>query len=337
MKILVLTQKMDRDDPGLGFFHDWIEKFASRFEFITVICLYKGKCELPTNVKVLSLGKEGGESHIKYLYRFYKYIWRERKNYDAVFVHMNQEYVILGWKVWWILRKPIYMWRNHHAGSVLTDLASVFCTKVFCTSKFSYTAKYKKTILMPIGVDTEVFGRQYSVDRKKNSILFLARIAPVKKPDLLVEALNSISDKDYRATVLGDALPKDSPYYEIIKAKANPKIVFEKGIPNSETPAIYAAHEIFVNLSSSGMYDKTIIEAMAAGCLVLASNENLRGQISDDFVFREGDRSELALKLKQLLSYSAVQKENARMSLKEFASMHSLSALTEKLYKEISK
>src|SRR3989338_3997811 len=97
MKLLIITQKVDKNDPILGFFHRWLEEFAKNVEKLTVICLGKGEYDLPENVRVLSLGKESGHSKIKYLRRFYKYIWMERKNYDAVFVHMNPEYVILGW------------------------------------------------------------------------------------------------------------------------------------------------------------------------------------------------------------------------------------------------
>jgi len=109
MKLLIITQKVDINDDILGFFHGWIEKLAEKFEQIIVICLQKGKYNLPDNVKVLSLGKEQYlyHSHIirrlVFLYNFYKDIFRERKNYDTILVHMNPIYVLLGglfWKLW---------------------------------------------------------------------------------------------------------------------------------------------------------------------------------------------------------------------------------------------
>ena len=44
------------------------------------------------------------------------------------------------------------------------------------------------------------------------------------------------------------------------------------GIPHSQTPNIYRTHKIFVNTSPSGMLDKTIFEAAASGCIVLAAS-----------------------------------------------------------------
>lgn len=135
MNLLILTQKVDRDDPILGFFHRWIEEFSNHCDKVTVICLSLGKYDLPKNVKVLSLGKEEqlrkrpdlgnfkrsvlGEqlNRLKYIWHFYKYIWQERKNYDSVFVHMNQEYVLLGGLIWKLFGKKVMLWRNHPDGS----------------------------------------------------------------------------------------------------------------------------------------------------------------------------------------------------------------------------
>ena len=72
MKLLIVTQKVDKNDPILGFFHRWIEEFARHVEFVTVICLGVGEYSLPVNVKVLSLGKEKKKSRLKYIFMFYK-------------------------------------------------------------------------------------------------------------------------------------------------------------------------------------------------------------------------------------------------------------------------
>lgn len=343
MKILIITQSVDKKNPVLGFFHRWIEEFSKKFENIVVICLEQGEHTLPSNVKVLSLGKEKGKSRLKYFWNFYKYIWGERKNYDAVFVHMNQEYVLLGWKSWWLLRKKIYLWRNHTKGNWLTSLAVLFCKRVFCTSKFSYTAKYKKTVIMPVGIDTEVFKvDNFPQIRKENSILFLGRIAPIKAPDLLIDALIQIKNLPWILSIVGNAYPKDADYYENLKQKVleeglQDKIKFLPGISNLETPAIYSAHDIFVNISPSGLYDKTIFEAALCGCLLLVSNENLRGEINDIFIFDRENPEELVLKLKTLLALGETEKETYQKELRAFAEKHDLHILSEKLFDIISR
>ena len=96
MKLLIITQVIDKNHPVLGFFHRWVEEFAVHCEHVHVICLQKGVFDLPVNVTVHSLGKEDGVSRATYLLRFYKNIWQLRHEYDSVFVHMNQLYVLLG-------------------------------------------------------------------------------------------------------------------------------------------------------------------------------------------------------------------------------------------------
>lgn len=335
MKLLIIAQKIDVNDPVLGFFHRWVVEFSKKCESITVICLYKGEHSLPNNVKVLSLGKENGESKIKYIFNLYKYIWNERKNYQNVFVHMNQEYILLAGFFWKIFGKKIYMWRNHHAGNMLTDIASFFCEKVFCTSKFSYTAKYNKTEIMPVGIDLDIFKPNNNIKRISKSILSIGRISPSKNIHILVDVVKKINDQNIKVDVYGDSIPKDTQYYNELKEKAGSLINFYKGIPNTETVNVYSAHDIFVNLSSSGMYDKTIFEAMACGCIVIASNDNLRGEISDDLIFKQGDIDELKNKIERVMNYSEKERLDVLSRLNAFSNKHSLLILSDRLFKVI--
>lgn len=346
MRLLIITQKIDRDDPVLGFFHGWIEEFSKHFRSIVVVCLLKNRYDLPGNVAVLSLGKEKWRSKAKYIFLLFYFSLRYFNRYDAVFVHMNEEYVVLAGWLWRLMGKKVYMWRNHHAGNRMTDIASIFCNKVFCTSKYSYTAKYKKVVLMPVGIDINKFnppaGGESSIrqpaEKAKNSILFLGRIAKTKNVDIFVEALGLLKKRgiEFSADIYGDALPKDVKYYEKIKSRATELeldgvLKFNAGVPNYETPEIYNTHEVYVNLSSSGMYDKTIFEAMACGCLVLASNDNLKGQIDDKFILNNREPEEVAEKLTVVFTLSEQEKQKIISKNIKFAETQSLSDLAVKL------
>ena len=342
MKLLILTQKVDRNDPILGFFHRWVEEFAKHAEGIVVICLEKGEYNLPKNVEVLSLGKEEDVSRLTYIIRFYKYIWQERKNYDSVFVHMNQEYVLLGGIFWKMKNKKVLMWRNHPEGSFLTDIAMFFSDKVLYTSTFSYTAKHKhknKGIKMPAGIDTRTFYRDKSIVRKKKSILFLSRISPIKRPDILIDAL-SILDKsgvDFTASIYGDSLDKDVEYYKKIRGQATSleekgKIVFHKGVPNMQVPDIYNQHELFVNATPSGSFDKAILEAMASGCITIVFNQSFKNILSEQLLFNEGSSLSLYEKLRTALSFGDQEREKHEKDLNQYVTQHDISALSSKLF-----
>src|SRR3990167_8826480 len=139
MRLLIFTQKVDKNDSVLGFFHTWIKEFAKRADEVIVICLYKGEVDLPENITVYSLGKEVSNSQfsifkkIKYTISLFHYLFLIRGSYDNVFVHMNQEYVLLAGLYWRLKNIPIYMWRNHPRGNIFTRLAVWLSTKTFCT------------------------------------------------------------------------------------------------------------------------------------------------------------------------------------------------------------
>ena len=289
MRLLIITQKVDKADPILGFFHRWIEEFAKNFEKVTVICLEKGEYNLP-GVKVLSLGKEQIGQHrmlakIIYVWRFYKYIWEERVNYDAVFVHMNEEYVLLAGDIWRLLGKRIYLWRNHAKGNWRTRLAVLLSHKVFYTSPQSFTAQFKKAVQMPIGVDTDFFKPDPKVARLSNSALFLGRISPVKK---VLEFIDWVQEKGHSATIAGPILPRDQEYGEIVKHRMfnNPKIKYIGSVGQEEARKLYQTHEIYANFTPAGSFDKTIIEAAASGAKLEIRNPDLQNFKVEDHSLR---------------------------------------------------
>jgi glycosyltransferase involved in cell wall biosynthesis len=85
------------------------------------------------------------------------------------------------------------------------------------------------------------------------------------------------------------------------------------------------------------MYDKTIFEAMACGCITLASNENLRGLIEDDYIFDRNDLDDLSNKLSKLVT---LDDERCKILSKKMRNIvienHSLSSLSDKIFKSIS-
>ena len=196
---------------------------------------------------------------------------------------------------------------------------------------------------MPVGVDTELFKINNQGTRVKNSILFLGRISPSKNVDIFVEALGFLKKKvvNFTADIYGDALPKDAVYYKKLKTHVleldlQDIVMFRAGIPNYKTPEIYNQHEFYINLSSSGMYDKTIFEAMACGCLTLASNANLKGQIDERLII---DKREVETVAKYLINTLSLPEEEKNKLVEEearFAGTHSLQALADRLYQAIS-
>ena len=341
MKILITTQIVDKADPTFSFMHEWLEEFAQHFEKVTVVCLKEGEHALPANVAIYSLGKEVSTSKLVRVWRLFHYALRLRSEYDAVFVHQNEEYVLLcGW-LWKRLGKRVYLWRNHYHGSWKTDLAARWCDKLFCTSKFSYTAKFAKTILMPVGVDTTLFHPLPESSRDPRAVLFFARMAPSKRPEVLLSALEALHSREvsFVAHFYGEALPKDAAYLTNLKEKVHAaglekQVQFLPGVPHAEAPGVFSSHGVFVNLGASGMYDKTIFEAAACECLVLATSEDWAELVDEEFAFK--DVHDLVGKLERLLELSFIDRQAAGTRLRNIAKTQSLERLGERLAQEMA-
>lgn len=343
MRLLLTTQTVDKDDPFAGFFHGWIEKFATHFEHITIICLQEGAHSLPSNVEVLSLGKEHRSSRLVRIWKFFGYIRARRKEYDAVLVHQNEEYVLLAGWLWKRWGKKVYMWRNHWAGSRRTDRAARWCDKIFCTSKFSYTMKYPKTVLMPVGVDMNIFDRLPEVPRDPRGVLFYARLAPSKRPDLLLEALALLNKKEvlFTADFYGSALPKDELYVQLLQEKTKEwgleeRVRFFPGVRHAEGAQLFNSHVLYVDLGASGMYNKTLFEAAACESMVLTASADFAELVDDKFIYREKGSQELCDRIEKLLTLPLKEQQGAGVQLHNIAKKHSLEALASRLAQELT-
>jgi glycosyltransferase involved in cell wall biosynthesis len=351
-KLLICTQVMDQTSSTLGFMHTWVRDLSRVYEHVTVICLYKGEVELPSNVKVISLGKEHAinsnsflstlTKRFGYIKKFYTACWSNRNEYESVFVHMNQEYILLFGLVWRLMGKRVYMWRNHYDGNILTKIASYMCKKVFYTSRYSYTSRFKNSLQMPVGVEikNEIEANQ---NRVTNSILFLSRFDPSKKPDLILKAIEEIRDKGYIVTAnfVGGTSPAFPKFFEEMqklktKLQLDSAVTFVGPVPSTETFRYYQTHDIYVNASRSGMFDKTIFEALAGGCLPIVTSKDWAEIVGTEFIAHENDQKSLSEKLIQALELSveARREKVAELQRKVFP-RHSLVTLIEKIKQEV--
>lgn len=335
MKLLIVTQKVDRNDPVLGFFHTWIIKFAESFESVVVICLYKGEYNFPSNIKVLSLGKENGVSRIKYILNFFTCIWSERKNYDKVFVHMNQVYVLLGGIIWKVLGKEIFLWYTHKSVTSSLRIALLFVSKVFSASQESFRIRTNKLRVVGHGIplDLFVFEQTKIFNFENIQLVTVGRISRSKDLRTLIDAANIL--KASLDIIGGPLTTDDSIYFKELEKFASDKIIFH-GSKKQEniTPYIKKA-DIFVHASSTGSLDKAPLEAMACGTPVISCNDSFIPLLSScGLTFKKQDPQSLAMAIRSFELNA--QKDEVRLQLRNvIAKHHSLEGLIKNLSEEI--
>lgn len=309
MRLLFITQKIDKDDDLLGVYHEWVKRLAEKAEKIFVVCLYKGEYDLPKNVQVFSLGKESGRSRLKYLENFYRCIWQLRKEYDTVFIHMNPEYLILAGWFWKILGKKTVLWYAHYLSNFKLRFADLFADTIVTSVKKAFPFESKKLLVLQQGIDTELFKPQ-GIYKKESAfkILFLGRISPVKDLETLLKAVKVLKEKsfDFKLSVIGSPTDKDFEYGKKIRGMAEQFrlgecIVWLDRVPNRETARIYNEYDVFVNLTATGSFDKVILEAMSCGLPVLVCNrayeEIFPSGLRNFLIFEEKNANDLADKI----------------------------------------
>ena len=352
MKLLIITQKVDREDNVLGFFHAWLFEFAKYFEKIIVICLEKGEYDLPNNIKVLSLGKEEYSRYsrairrLASLCRFYKYIWKERKNYDAVFIHMNPEYVILGGWLWRIMDKKISLWYVHRQSNWRIKIAEKLVNNAFSVSEKTFPFKSGKLHLLGHGIDTEKF----KCDRKTGDgdrikIISAGRITKIKNLDILIKAAKILRKKNTKGFEIGiigaPATEQDKKYLIFLKNLAREEKVediarFCGAVEYNKMPGIYCQSHILINLCPTGGIDKAVLEAMACGIPAIVSNESFIpyfGDLDGRLIFKYRDENDLSAKIIDLA-------DNCNNSIRKFLreqveKHHNLKILIKKLSEKI--
>ncbi|MHB1330554.1 MAG: glycosyltransferase family 4 protein [Minisyncoccota bacterium] len=311
MKLLIITQKVDEQDDVLGFFISWIRALSKRVDKVYIICLSKGKYNLPSNVEVISLGKEHGFPKITQAFIFYLNILKFISKIDGIFVHMAPEYVKALYPINFFFTKPIIMWYAHIKVSPNAKWAMKHVDYILTPSKESFEADSQKVISTGHGIDTEAFAPKPS--REKQGVVAISRISKVKKIETLIEAVRILKERDVQPVIdmYGKpARPEDDEYLKELK-----DLVLKYGLgnfhwkgsmANKDTPDVYAGHQVFVRMQGGGGFGKTELEAMSMGMPAIVPTsvyKNELGGFGEELYFDEGDAQALAERIESVLNW----------------------------------
>ena len=135
-RLLIITQKVDKNDQLLGFFVEWIREFKKHYSCVRVIALRAPK-----------------KSWIRLLLQVF---WQVPRH-DAIFVHMAPIFAVIAapWARLW--GKRVGLWYTHKAVTWKLRLAEKFVHIIFTASPESFRLPSKKVVVTGHGIDTELF------------------------------------------------------------------------------------------------------------------------------------------------------------------------------------
>lgn len=294
MKLLIVTQAVDREDPNLGAFYYWFELMAKRASSLVIIAGRVGSHDFPSHVAVYAFGS-ARLGRIGRLWKFWELFSRHFADADAVLFHQIPEYVLAAFP--FLLgrgKKAVVLWYAHGAVSWRLWLAERLADYIFTSSAAGFRLPSKKVIYMGQAINTELF-RPIPPSNSRSSrgqapssalrMITIGRISPVKQYETLVAAcalLQHAVQIPWTLCIIGGPLTDgDRAYAARLQAFVREKgleehIHFEGERPYSEIPGLLAGYDMFLNASRTGSLDKAVLEAMACGLMVLTSNEAYR-------------------------------------------------------------
>jgi len=337
MKLLIITQKVDDKDAILGFFVAWLKEFAKNVDQVTVITLFKGDYQLPSNVEIYSLGKEKGKGRISRLLKFRKLIKQLLPESDAVLAHMCPEYVIALKHENIKAKKPLFLWYTHKSVSKYLIKAEKLVEKIFTASKESCRIESNKIVITGHGIDFEHFRPKEKSAKDYFEIATVGRIAPVKNLETLIEAVSQLPfevKEKIKVKIIGEPLLEVDEKYEndlrsMIDEQGLHKVVkFTGPVVYNDLPKVLSQADLFVNLSKTGSIDKAVLEAMAMNIPVLTSNEAFK-----DLLPPENFCADNQLAKKIIGFYYRLPKADLRTIIEN---QHNLKSLINRIVDEVS-
>lgn len=320
--VLVALQAVDEDDPLNGFLVRWLMAFADRVPSVTVMALRVGRHTLPPNIRVIPFRPKGSRSRMRVIWTLLSVVWRHRRAYDAVFVRQDAQYVVFAGWLWRLLGKRVVFWFTHYRARtawfwLAAGMSHEMVTAVPESNPVSSALKVGHHIDTDLFTDT---GRTTS--REPLRVLIFGRVSPVKRVAWIAHAMRSyLDEKKITLRIVGTATTTDAAK-ELRETISNPSIWEVRDVTYEEAPALYREADIYIN-ATPGSMDKTIIEAAASGCIVLASTGGLiRGLPSELHWLQVTTQEEVRAALERITRLSAAERQYIGAQLRAWAMRH---------------
>lgn len=349
MRLLMITRRVDREDARTGFVHTWIERLAAHpaVERVHVICLERGKDDLPANVTVASMGKERGYGRAMRLAAFRRAMRPAVEDADVIFAHMSPRYALVAAP--WALRfgLPLVLWYTHRHVGLELRLAHLLVDRVVTASPESFTLPSHKVTVVGHGIDMAAFRPAKpspGTGGLGRLVAAVGRLSPIKHYDTLIEAAALLADRpgceDVHFAIAGSVTEEHPDYADALHALVRERglemrVAFLGPVPHDEIPDIYRDAALTVDLCPTGGLDKVVIESLASGTPAVVHNATFLPILDDtagQLYVPELDPALVADRLAALLSLPAQERAALGRRLATCVrAEYSLDALVERL------
>jgi len=266
---------------------------------------------------------------------------------------MTPIYVVLAGWLWRLWGKKVALWYVHRSVDLKLKVAHLFVNQVFSAVPESFRLKSDKAIFLGHGIDVEKFScplrthdKQPMENSKQLLLLVVGRITPIKHPREIIEAARILKEEhgiSFALMFVGAPVSRDDVVYGeqlqqlVGRYGLESNVVFEDSVPNDKIPQYYCDADIALNIVPTGGLDKTVIEAMAAGRLIVSTNEGFRqcfAPFDELLIPQKKDGKAIADTILRIVEYN--KKDAVTVHLKKVArERFTIEALIQKLSRHL--
>jgi glycosyltransferase involved in cell wall biosynthesis len=307
VKLVVITQRVDPDDPVLGATVAKLRALAARVDELVVLALRVRDADLPSNVRVRAFDAPGQPLKAARLLAALAPELRQRP--VAVLAHMAPVYAVVAAAVTRPLRVPLLLWFTHWRASRTLELAERASTRILSVSARSFPLPSSKLVATGHGIEVPAELPPSRADDGVLRLLALGRTSPAKGLGALLEATALLGDLPVSAEIRGPSLTEEERDHRAALAARigadglESRVRLSGPVDQSDVAGVYARSDVLVNNMRAGALDKVVFEAAAAGLPVLVASDGFAPLVDGLGVslrFAQDDAAELAARVREL-------------------------------------
>ena len=344
MKTLIIYNlETDLDSQVLAAAHDWVEAFAAQVDKVFVYSTHVGRTKLPANVVVKELGGGSFLKRLVGLFRLYKSFAISLKHQSSVcvFHHMSPRTLLFVGPLYKIAGIKQGLWYSHSKKSPSLKYSQVFANRIFTSTPSAIPISNGRVRYVGHGIKSQsLLDALNSSTKKREGILALGRIVPVKNIELAISAISKSKYKDLQLTCIGPHL-SESEYVKSLTDLAvshQVELKLEQALPYSKIPQLLSGFE-FIFTGTPRSVDKAVIEGAMSGCFVLAVEKEILEMTGMLEVWRDlgySDFPQLSEQLNVLCTLDVAIEQTLRTKLSvEAVLLNEVNSTVKKILSEI--
>lgn len=306
---------------------------------------------VPNNITISKLSKSNKRFSFIKLWQLYKFI--KINNFDLVHSHLfPSQYYVAFIKLFFIKKLKIITTEHSTSNSrqkniffrlIDKNIYKLYDKIIFISNGVAqsfqkiYPKQALKGVVINNGIPLGKFKPAKKISDKSDifKIIMVARFSKQKDHETLLKALKLLSN-NYTLTLVGEG-KKLAKIKKLSKSLNIEDRVHFLGF-RDDVAKLYQEHDIFVLSSFWEGFGLVVVEAMASGLPIIASNVTGLKEVvrNTGFLFEQGNEKKLAKHIKYIATKEAIKKELIRKGIEKskLYSIEKLVSETLNLYKK---